>query len=72
MWAGISSPLLIKILRNRKFGVDIMASITREELEMAGYSFVDDTDQIELKTKKYYGKMYWLMPRRAQTYGNVF
>ena len=49
-----------------------MASITREELEMAGYSFVDDTDQIELKTKKYYGKMYWLMPRRAQTYGNVF
>ena len=49
IWAGISSPLL-KILRKRKFGVGIMAPITREELEMAGYSFVDDTDQIELKS----------------------
>ena len=39
---------LLKILRDRKFGVIITAPITREELEMAGYSFVDDTDQIEL------------------------
>ena len=51
IWAGISSPLL-KILRERKFGVSITAPITREELEMAGYSFVDDTDQIELRDEE--------------------
>ena len=48
IWAGISSPLL-KILRKRKHGVHISSPITREEIEMAGYSFVDDTDQIELR-----------------------
>jgi hypothetical protein len=48
IWAGISSPLL-KILRKRKHGVHLLSPITREELEMAGYSFVDDTDQIELR-----------------------
>ena len=47
IWAGISSPLL-KILRSRKYGVHIYSPITKEEMEMAGYSFVDDTDQIEL------------------------
>ena len=54
IWAGISSPLL-KILRERKFGVSIRSPITREELNMAGYSFVDDTDQIETK----YGCTDW-------------
>ena len=29
-----------------------MSPITREELEMAGYSFVDDTDQIELREEE--------------------
>ena len=48
IWAGISSPLL-KILRERKFGVSIRSPITREELDMAGYLFVDDTDQIKTK-----------------------
>ena len=47
IWAGISFPLL-KILRNRKYGVHVYSPITKEEMEMAGYSFVDDTDQIEL------------------------
>ena len=47
IWAGISSPLL-KILRQRGHGVNITSPITKEELEMAGYSFMDDTDQIEL------------------------
>ena len=47
IWAGISSPLL-KILRKRKVGVNIATPITREKLKMAGYSFVDDTDLIEL------------------------
>ena len=51
IWAGISSPLL-RILRDRKFGVSITAPITREELEMAGYSFVDDTDQIKLRDEE--------------------
>jgi hypothetical protein len=51
IWAGISSPLL-KILRDRKFGVSITSPITREELEMAGNSFVDDTDQIELRDEE--------------------
>ena len=47
IWAGISSPLL-KILRKRKYGVNILSPITKEEIKMAGYSYVDDTDQIEL------------------------
>ena len=46
IWAGISSPLL-KILRKQNVGVNIVSPITREELKMAGYSFVDDTDLIE-------------------------
>ena len=51
IWAGISSPLL-KILRKRKYGVHLMSPITKEEMEMAGYSFVDDTDQIELRDEE--------------------
>lgn len=49
LWAGISSPLL-KILRKREFGVSITSPISREEIKMAGYSFVDDTDQIQLQS----------------------
>ena len=49
IWAGISSPLL-KILREKGSGVKITAPISKEELKMAGYSFVDDTDQIELNS----------------------
>jgi len=48
IWAGISSPL-IKILRKMKYGVSCSSPITKEDLTMAGHSFVDDTDQIELK-----------------------
>ena len=49
IWAGISSPLL-KILRSQGFGVDITSPITGENIQMAGYSYVDDTDQIELQS----------------------
>ena len=56
IWAGISSPLL-KILRDRNFGVKIKSPITREELEMAGYSFVDDTDQIEFTDEMLWEKV---------------
>ena len=51
IWAGISSPLL-KILRDRKHGVHIFSPISKEEIKMAGYSYVDDTDQIELNSEK--------------------
>ena len=51
IWAGISSPLL-KILRKRNVGVNIASPITKEELKMAGYSFVDDTDLIELNSEE--------------------
>jgi hypothetical protein len=52
IWAGISSPLL-KILRRRKYGVHLTSPITKEEMEMAGYSFVDDTDQIKLRNEEF-------------------
>ena len=51
IWAGISSPLLI-ILRQRKHGVHLFSPITNEEIKMAGYSFVDDTDQLELNSEE--------------------
>ena len=51
IWAGISSPLL-KILRERGSGVKITAPLSKEELKMAGYSFVDDTDQIEMNNEE--------------------
>ena len=51
IWAGISSPLL-KILRKRKHGVHLFSPITNEEIKMAGYSYVDDTDQIELNSEE--------------------
>ena len=50
IWAGISSPLL-KILRSRGYGVHISSPITKEEIKMAGYSYVDDTDQIEMNSE---------------------
>ena len=48
---GITSPLL-KILRKRKHCVHLFSPITNEEIKMAGYSYVDDTDQIELNSKE--------------------
>ena len=51
IWAGISSPLL-KILRQRKHGVHLFSPITNEEIKMAGYSYVDDTDQLELNCEE--------------------
>ena len=47
IWAAISSPLL-KIMREKGFGTKITSPITKENLHMAAFSFVDDTDQIEL------------------------
>ena len=47
IWAAISSPLL-KIMKEKGFGTNISSPITKEQLHMAAFSFVDDTDQIEL------------------------
>lgn len=49
IWALISSPLLY-ILREKGYGTSIESPITREALRMAGFSFVDDTDQCEMTT----------------------
>ena len=51
IWAGISSSLL-KILRDRKHGVHLFSPISKEEIKMAGYSYVDDADQIELNNEE--------------------
>jgi hypothetical protein len=47
IWAIISSPLL-QIMRNKGYGTSIHSPITKETLQMAGFSFVDDTDQCEM------------------------
>ena len=47
IWAAISSPLL-EIMKAKGYGTHISAPITKEQLHMAAFSFVDDTDQIEI------------------------
>ena len=47
IWAAISSPLL-KIMKEKGYGTHIKSPITKEQLHMAAFSFVDDTDQIEI------------------------
>ena len=47
IWALISSPLLT-IMRQQGYGTNIHSPITKETLQMSGFSFVDDTDQCEM------------------------
>lgn len=47
IWALICLPLLY-LMRKKGYGMSINAPITKEALRMAGFSFVDDTDQCEM------------------------
>ena len=51
IWAAISSPLL-GIMKEKGYGTHITSPITKEHLHMAAFSFVDDTDQLEMNTDK--------------------
>ena len=46
IWAVISSPLL-EIMRKEGFGTFFKAAIDGEQIRIAGYAFVDDTDLIQ-------------------------
>jgi hypothetical protein len=43
IWAVLSTPAL-DLLRSQGTGVDLQSALSRETLQMAGYSFIDDTD----------------------------
>ena len=47
IWVFISSPLL-KIMRYNGYGTSIHSPITKEKMQMAGFSFMDDTDQCKM------------------------
>ncbi len=46
LWAGISS-ICLDILREHGYGVEMEATLSHTTLLLAGFSFVDDTDQIQ-------------------------
>ena len=46
MWANISSSLL-NVLRAAGFGVKFIAAVSKKLVEYVGFSFVDDTDQVQ-------------------------
>ena len=47
LWAGISSPLF-DLMRQAGHYFHMMSSITRADLKLSGFGFVDDTDSIQL------------------------
>ena len=64
IWALISSPLLT-IMRKQGHGTSIHSPISNEKLTMAGFSFVDDTDQCEMTMRNKSWENQMLMTQKS-------
>jgi predicted aldo/keto reductase-like oxidoreductase len=47
IWAVLSSPILDQ-MREKGFGIQLISPISRTNIKFAGYSFVDDTDLLQV------------------------
>ena len=63
IWAVVSSPLL-QILKEEGFGTFFKAGISKTEIRLVGYAFVDDTDLIQ--TSKYPSQTFKEVLEEAQ------
>jgi hypothetical protein len=51
IWAVVSTPLL-NVLREKRYGCEILCPLSSEYFRFVGYAFVDDTDLIQSQLKE--------------------